>query len=172
MPQSTNTSAHLGVCIELAGFAAAQAACCLFDKVPVVPMAFTRRGQSSVTLTLLRGGAPAQTAAATTRWLDASSGAADAAVVVCDAFVTIGGVRHDSLLIDGRSYAPAIGAIKVAVPYRAHHHPRGFAIYRPKFIVESLTGQDAALYKDAFSRGIYSHEAGRRVWDACFDESW
>jgi hypothetical protein len=171
MPQS-NAPAHPGACIELAGFAAAQAACCLFDKVPFVPMGFSRRGQSHVTLTLLPGGSPAQIALATSAWLDANTGTADAAVVICDAFVTISGVRRDSLVVEGRSYAPAVGQIKLAVLYRPHHHPRGFAIYRPKFIVESLTNQNAVAYRDAFFRGVCLHEAGRRVWDACADESW
>ncbi|HWK10523.1 MAG TPA: hypothetical protein VNR64_10755, partial [Vicinamibacterales bacterium] len=98
-------------------------------------------------------------------------GRVDAAVVVCDAFITIAGVKQDALIVEGRSYGGVAREIKIAVPYRAHHHPRGFAIYRPKFIVDSLDGQDVTAFRHAFFVGVSSHEAGRRVWDACADES-
>lgn len=173
MPQSADRpTPPCTACLELAGFAAAQAMCCLFDRVPLVPMAFARKGSNHVTFTLLSGGTPAQIASEARRWLDANVDAADAAVVVCDAFITAGGVKRDALVIEGRSYGIPVSHLKIAVPYRAHHHPRGFAIHRPKFIVESLAGQDAIAFRDAFFTGVYSHDAGRRVWDACVDESW
>ena len=167
----TNTPAHLAACIELAGFAAAQAVCCLFDRVPFVPMAFARKGERNVTLTILSGGSAAQMTAEIRRWFDANADDADVAVVVCDAFITIEGVKRDAIVVEGRSYAVPVADMKLAVPYRAHHHPLGFAIHRPKFIVKSLDGQDAAAHRRAFFIGVTLHETGRRVWDACFDGS-
>jgi hypothetical protein len=172
MPQSTGCPAHLAACVELAGFAAAQAVCCLFDRVPFVPMAFARNGGDNVTVTLLRGGTPTQTSAAIRQWLDANVDGADVAAVVCDAFITVAGVKRDALVVEGRSYAPGADPVKIAVPYRAHHHPRGFAVHRPKFIVKSLDGHDVDALGRAFLIGVCAHEAGRRVWDACADESW
>jgi hypothetical protein len=168
----TNIPVHLASCIELAGFASAQAVCCLFDRVPFAPMAFARKGEKNVTLTLLSGGSAAQMTADIRRWFDANVENADAAVVVCDAFITMDGVKRDALVVEGRSYGTPAGEMKVAVPYRAHHHPRGFAIHRPKFIVQSLEGQNAAAYTQSFLIGVTLHETGRRVWDACADESW
>ena len=57
MPQSI--SAPLA-CTELAGFAAAQAVCCLFDRVPYAPMEFTRSGPNDVTVTMTPGSTPLQ----------------------------------------------------------------------------------------------------------------
>src|ERR671923_134907 len=76
-------------CIELAGFAAAQAVCCLFDRMPLPPLAFNRRASGPLSVTILPGGKPDDVAAHGRRWLETNSDKADEAVVVYDAYVTI-----------------------------------------------------------------------------------
>ena len=50
--------------------------------------------------------------------------------------------------------------MRIAVPYRPHHDPKGFAVHRPKFIVATLARQDGARLQDAFFRGVFSHDYG------------
>jgi hypothetical protein len=158
--------------IELAGFAAAQAVCCLFDRQPLLPLAFSRRASDATTLTILSAGPPDVITAAGRRWLDDNVDRANAAVVVVDGYVTIAAARKDALILDLRSYRTPAGQMRMAVPYRPHHDPAGFAIHRPKFIVAALEGHDMAALSQAFVRGVSSHDTGARVWSACADESW
>jgi hypothetical protein len=162
---------RMSSCIELAGFAAAQAVCCLFDRMPLLPMAFSRCASGSPTVTILPGGTPDDIAAYGRRWLDANADHADEAVVLCDAYVTIGGVRKHALLIDLRSYREPM-TVRMAVPYRPHHDPQGFAVHRPKFIVQALEGQDIAAFTQAFFHGVFSHDPGGRIWNTCADQGW
>jgi hypothetical protein len=91
-------------CIELAGFAAAQALCCLFDRIPVPPIAFSRKASGAATVTILPGGTPGEIAGRGQRWLDANDNRADDAVVVYDGYVTMAAIKKDALILDLRSY--------------------------------------------------------------------
>lgn len=86
--------------------------------------------------------------------------------------ITIDGSRRDALVIEARSYVPARSRVKLALPYRPHHHRGGFAIYRPKFIVETIDGHDLVRMGEAFSRGVSAHENGATIWQACADQTW
>ena len=72
------------LCIELAGFAAAQVIGCLFDRVPFLPLAFSQRAPDQKTVSLLSGGSPEMIAARGQQWLDTNSDDADEAVVAID----------------------------------------------------------------------------------------
>lgn len=109
-------------CIEFAGFAAAQVVCCLFDRQPFVPLAFSP--------------------------------------------------RKDAIILDIRGYRAPACQMRMAVPYRPHHDPKGFAVHRPKFIAATLERQDGLALQDAFFRGVYSHDYGCRIWRECSDQSW
>jgi hypothetical protein len=158
--------------IDLAGFAAAQAVCCLFDRVPLVPLAFSRRAAGPPTISLLPAGTPDVIVAHGQQWLDANAGGADEAVFVCDGYATIAGTKKDALLLEIQSYLNPPGRMKMAIPYRHHHHPRGFAVHRPKFIVSRLDGHDTEALTQAFFRGVAAHDAGARIWNACVDQEW
>ena len=158
--------------IELAGFAAAQAVCCLFDRQVLLPLAFSRRTSDPPTLTILAAGTPEAIAAGARRWLNDNVDRADAAVVVVDGYVTIAAGRKDALILDLRSYRAPVCQMRMAVPYRPHHDPAGFAIHRPKFIVAAPEGHDMSALTQAFFRGVFSHTTGARIWNACADQSW
>ncbi len=159
-------------CLELAGFAAAQAVCCLFDRVPLLPLAFSRRASGVPTVGILAVGTPAEVVAHGQQWLDANVAEAEVAVVVCDGYVTIGGSRKDALVLDLQSYRPRGDRMKMVVPYRPHHHDGGFAVHRPKFLVGAIEGHDVAALTQAFFRGVASHDTGARIWDSCADQRW
>ena len=158
--------------IELAGFAAAQVVCCLFDRQPFLPLAFSRRAPDKKTVSILSGGAPEMIAARGQEWLDANPDNADEAVVAVDGYVTIPAGRRDAIILDVRAYRAPEGRMRMAVPYRPHHDPAGFAIHRPKFIVAALDGQDQPALTRAFFSGVFSHDYGGRIWQQCADQRW
>ena len=159
-------------CIEFAGFAAAQVVCCLFDRQPFLPLAFSQRAPNRKTVSILAAGSPEMIAARGQQWLEANPDKADEAVVATDGYVTLPpAARKDAIVLDLRAYRERPFQMRMAVPYRPHHDPKGFAVHRPKFIVAMLEGQDAAAMHDAFFRGVYSHDYGARIWKECADES-
>jgi hypothetical protein len=158
-------------CIELAGFAAAQVVCCLFDRIPFVPLAFSRRAPDRKSVSILSGGTPEVIAARGQAWLDANRENADEAVVAIDGYVTLPpGPRRDAIILDLRAYREHNRQMRIAVPYRPHHDPAGFAVYRPKMIVAAVEGADVCAMQAAFVQGVCSHEYGARIWHACSDE--
>jgi hypothetical protein len=159
--------------LEFAGFAAAQVVCCLFDRIPFVPLAFSRRAPDRKTVSILSGGTPEVIATRGQQWLDANLGDADEAVVAIDGYVTLPPVaRRDAIILELRGYRGRRLQMRMAVPYRPHHDPEGFAVYRPKFIVATLEGHDLAAMQAAFYRGVCSHDYGARIWTRCSDRSW
>jgi hypothetical protein len=159
-------------CIEFAGFASAQVACCLFDRQPFIPLAFSRRAPDVKTVTVLSSTSPNEIAIEAQQWLDANVDRADEAVVAIDGYVTIPAGRKDAIILHLRSYRDPLSQMRVAVPYRPHHDPAGFAIYRPKFIVAAIEGHGMPAMTQAFFGGVFSHETGGRIWKACADPNW
>ena len=160
-------------CIEFAGFAAAQVVCSLYDRQPFLPLAFSRRAPDQKTVSILSGGSPEVIAARGQEWLDANAHDADEAVVATDGYVTLPPfARRDAIILDLRAYRAQPFQMRMAVPYRPHHDPQGFAVHRPKFIVARLEGQDTDAINRAFFSGVFSHEYGGRIWKACSDQSW
>lgn len=160
-------------CIEFAGFAAAQVVCCLFDRQPFVPLAFSHRAPDRKTVSVISGGSPELLAARAQQWLEANPDRADEAVVATDGYVTLPPApRKDAIILDIRGYRDGAVQMRMAVPYRPHHDPKGFAVHRPKFIVPMLARQDGQALQDAFFRGVFSHDYGGRIWQECSDQSW
>jgi hypothetical protein len=159
-------------CIELAGFAAAQALCCLFDRQPLLPLAFARRASNAPTLSVLAARTPDAIALQGRAWLDANLAGADEAVIAFDGFVTTPAGRKDAVILDLRSYRDHVRQMRMAVPYRPHHDPAGFAVHRPKFIVAAIDRHDVDALLQAFLRGVFAHDTGGRIWSACADQSW
>jgi hypothetical protein len=158
--------------IEFAGFAAAQVVCCLFDRQPFVPLAFSHRAPDQKTVSILPGGSPEMIAARAQEWLEANPDNADQAVVAIDGYVTLpASPRQDAIILDIRGYREPTCRMRIAVPYRPHHHPKGFAVHRPTFIVATLERHDGAGLGDAFFRGVFSHDYGGRIWQECADQS-
>lgn len=94
------------------------------------------------------------------------------AVLVTDAYIQLGTGRSDALIAEAVEYGAAGPSMTMAVPYRPQSSPRGFAVYRPKFI--EVTGVDEPDYKalaDDFFAGVDSHEQAAAVWNAHLDQS-
>jgi hypothetical protein len=168
--RDSTTTMH--ACVELAGFAAAHAVCCIFGAGPLRPLAFSERADTAARKTELAAGTPDDIAANTRLWLDANVDRADQAVVVVDGYVTIAGVKTDALILDIRSYRVPVRNFRMAIPYRHGNGRSGFVVHRPKFIVAHMDEHDASALTEAFFRGVWKHGPGSRIWNACIDPSW
>jgi hypothetical protein len=79
-------------------------------------------------------------------------------------------MKETAQFLHARGFQPEPRALLVAVPFRAANHPKGFAVFRPKFIAyEDDPVPPGAL--DDFRRGVALHPPGQAVWHAHLDES-
>jgi hypothetical protein len=94
------------------------------------------------------------------------------AILVVDAYLSLETGRTDALIVDAVEYGPDGRSLKLAIPYRPHPSPQGFAVHRPKFIeVHGVDERDYGALADAFFAGVDSHEEAAAVWNAHLDPS-
>ena len=78
--------------------------------------------------------------------------------------------KTDAIFLHACRYQGEPQQLNVAVPFRAANHPKGFAVFRPKFIAyEDDPVNPVAL--EAFCRGAALYPPGQAVWTAHLDES-
>jgi hypothetical protein len=156
-----------------AGFLAAHAVWCVSDGATLIPFVGMEleRGKRNLVRFLDEedlGRAVALARAA----FESNSNGALLATLIYDGYVTLADGKTDALMVDGRVYCePPIG-ITMAVPYRHAEHPRGFAVYRPKFT--GVVGPEPIDYEAvsrAFFDGVDGHDRGAEVWNRCIDQS-
>lgn len=94
------------------------------------------------------------------------------AVLVTDAYIQLGTGRSDALIVEAVEYGAASPSMTMAIPNRPRSSPHGFAVYRPKFIEVTGTGEpDYGGLADAFFAGVDSHEQAAAVWNAHLDQT-
>ena len=90
------------------------------------------------------------------------------AVLLYDGFVTLGAWRTDAIMVEMRSSSERL---VMAVPYRNASDPKGFAVFKPKFVECSDKAANWATLGEAFFRGVDAHEKGSAVWSKSIDQS-
>jgi hypothetical protein len=94
------------------------------------------------------------------------------ATLIYDAYVTLPEGRTDALIAESRIYCEPPVVMQVVVPYRNSEDPRGFAVYRPKFVKVSFPEPpDYDALGDAFFAGVDTHEKGAEVWNRHLDQT-
>jgi hypothetical protein len=97
--------------------------------------------------------------------------AVDAALVV-DAFITLGSVRMDALVIEMRAYFAPMARATIAVPYTPKKLLQRFRVHRPKVLQwENCDDFDQHEALTAFFRGVSQHQKGAPIWNKALDES-
>jgi hypothetical protein len=105
------------------------------------------------------------------QWLAKNPDGASRAVLIFDGFITLPSGKTDALIVTIRDYTQGEGEITVAVPYRPARDPKGFAVYRPKFLGFKGPEPDWQKVGEALWKGIDKHEKGAEVWNKRHDES-
>ena len=156
----------------IAGFFAAHAIWCVSDGETLQPMlgfahADERREMARLETETLEEGVRVGL-----QWLEENPQAVDQAVLIYDGFITLAGEENlDALIIEARRYGEEPGGFTMAIPYRSASDPKGFAVFRPKFV--DLENAQAVVMdlSTAFFKGVNQHKEAAPVWKAHLVES-
>jgi len=156
----------------IAGFFAAHAIWCVSDGETLQPMlgfahADERREMARLETETLEEGVRVGL-----QWLGENPQAVDQAVLIYDGFITLAGEENlDALIIEARRYGEEPGGFTMAIPYRSASDPKGFAVFRPKFV--DLENAQAVVMdlSTAFFKGVNQHKEAAPVWKAHLVES-
>jgi hypothetical protein len=159
---------EMNAALSLAGFYAAHAVWCVSDGETLIPMIGWERGDHRE-LVRMKEPELSAGAAAGSRWLETNPVHAERAVLVVDGYFPVKGQKRDALIVKAVEYGRESKTIQLVVPYRHASSPDGFAVYRPKLVVES-SAQGVEL-SAAFFRGVDRHEQGSKIWAERIDQS-
>lgn len=94
------------------------------------------------------------------------------AVSVCDAYVTYGGVRKDTLLAQVVEYASG-KRLTIGIPYTPAKDGEPFAVHKPKFLEQhGIADDEFDGLGEALFRGVDAHSDGEKIWTAHLDQSF
>lgn len=156
--------------VELAGQFAAHAIWCVSDGGPLTPMLAMEMPGGQIKMQRQVAERLEDAAHHVQEALERNGEGAVRAASLVDGYMTLDDGKTDAILIDIRVYGVGARSLSMAVPYRNADHPNGFAVHRPKFLVD-LEGQEHQLFGEAFFRGVDSHEEGAKVWNDHIDQS-
>ena len=151
---------------ELAGFFAARAIWCVSDDGPLVPIyAYElESGQRGMDRLIVADSGEAQTVGR--ERLRNNPHGAVRGVLVYDAFVNSGGLRHDAIVIESQDYVAGV-TLTILVPYRPVDSPEGFGVLPAELFAHSgLNIERSREVLEPFFAGVDSHEKGGDVWNA------
>lgn len=159
--------------LNLAGFFAAHGIWCVSDGGPLVPIGAHEQADGQRGMIRFMDEEDLERAVARGKtWLEGNPDNASHRVLIYDGYVTLGSWRTDALLVEVRSAQEPAARLSMALPYRAPDDPRGFAVFRPKFISwEGVAEPEHEAWGEAFFSGVDAHEQGARVWNDHLDES-
>ena len=92
------------------------------------------------------------------------------AVLAFEAYLNLPPGKTDAIFMQACQYKPEPKQVHLAVPYRAPTHPKGFAVFRPKFIAYEDDCPSGDLLA-AFLQATALHPEGHAVWVRHLDES-
>lgn len=157
--------------LELAGFFAAHGLWCVSEGEALIPMLAQIDQVGGQSMSRLFAERLEDGVAEGKEQLSANRSNNVCAVLVYDGYVTLPSGKKDALLLDIRYYTGGLN-LTMAVPYRSRHEPKGFAVYRPKFLSYGGGGiPDYSKFGEAFFRGVDSHSKGAAIWDKAMDQS-
>jgi hypothetical protein len=157
---------------RMAGFLAAHGILSVSDGETLIPILGYQEPDGGRVLERLIFEDVADGARAGQQALRANDRGAVRAVLVVDGYVHLERGRTDALIVEAAEYGPVPRSLTLAVPYRPKPGPRGFAVYRPKFIeIVGLDERDQPSLGDAFFAGVDSHKEAAAVWNAHLDQS-
>ncbi len=161
-----------GKAVELAGFFLAHAVWSIHEGGPLVPLVAFENAQGR---NMVRFAAEdsRQGVMAAQQFLTANEPSATHAVMVCDAFVTYGDVRKDTLIASVVAYGEPEQSLTIGIPYTPSTEAAPFAVHRPKFLEQvGLGEEDLDGLGEALFRGVDAHEQAGPIWNAALDQSF
>jgi len=170
--QKASKGVRMEKAMELAGFFAAHAIWSVSDGEVLIPMFAYQEADGKREMLRLVSEQVEDGVSKGKNYLYKNDFKATNAVLLYDGFVTLESGKTDAIILESRLYEEPIVTIKIIIPYRNAKSPKGFAVYRPKF-VEIAGTQDPSFEKlaESFFNGVDSHEKGAAFWNANMDQS-
>ncbi len=157
--------------VALAGYFVAHGVWSASDGALVVPMVVLE-GPEGRSFQRFSGEDLADSTRRAEQVLDENPQGATRAVMICDGYLDIDGVKHDALLARIVQYGTPTLRLQVVVPYRPAGSDDGFAVHSPRFGgAENLEGIDLDQLGRAFFGGVGAHVAAAPIWTEHLDES-
>jgi hypothetical protein len=157
--------------VELAGFFAAHAFWSLSEASTFNPILAYVTADGQRHMMRLVGHETPQAVEFGRQWIAKNPEAALCAVLIFDARIRLGEDKCDAVIVEAHQLGPEARTFGLAVPYRQHDSPEGFAIHRPKFLSDEPAGTTFDELAAAFFRGVDEHKEGAAIWNAHLDES-
>ncbi len=156
---------------EFAGMFAAHAVWCVSDGETLIPLLAYDTGDGKPEMIRLVADHIEQGVAQGKEMLTKNTKKAKYAVLVFDGFITLKTGKIDALIVTIRDYSGGEAQITMAVPYRPAKDPKGFAVFRPKFLEFKGSEPDWKKVGSALWTGIDKHEKGAEVWNKHLDQT-
>ena len=153
--------------LRVAGFGLAHAVWCISDDEVLVPFLIQERDGNRQLVRLASENLEDGVAEGRRRQRE-NPDEMELAVLFCDGYVKIDGPQSDAIIVEGFEYESGLHALSIYQPYRPGKAGAGFAVLRPKFDFLTPLLMTAEQASQAFFEGLYDHQQGSRVWDACF----
>jgi hypothetical protein len=155
---------------DLTGRFLAHAVWCVSDPEAFIPLlGHEKNGKRG--LLRLAGSTLEDSVASGRSWLAANPDSVDRAVLIFDAFLTVGNVKTDALFLRAVEYGEAGPTVEIAVPYKPGGTAEGFRVGSPKVLAsEGLEDAWDAFFAQ-FWIGAKSHGEAATVWAKHLDDS-
>ena len=156
---------------QLAGFVGAHAILCVSrGKSLTMPLLVIEKEDGNTQFIEVKGDSSQDAVAKGEKLMKEPVAGALRAVLAFEALLNLPPSQTDAIFLRAYCYKPEPQELTIAVPFRPAKSPKGFAVFRPKFIVN----EDAAVKVgalEAFLRGVSLNPPGQAVWNAHLDES-
>jgi hypothetical protein len=156
---------------ELAGFFAAHAFWTLSEASTFDPILAFQKEDGNRNMMRLFGRETLQAVDFARDWIAKNPESAVSAVLIFDGRIRLEDGKCDAVIAEAHQLSPEAKTFALAVPYRQHDSPEGFAIHRPKFMSDEPEGTTFDELAAAFFWGVDQHKEGSAIWNAHLDES-
>ncbi len=155
--------------MHVAGFALAHAVWSVSDGETLIPMALSEKGEKR-TLTRFASDTFEDGVQAGKVFLDKNPEDVERAAFVYDGYTTLEGVRRDTLIVEVLEFSPRFEG-QILLPYVPGKLGEGFAVFRPKFLIDEEVGVDTGAAAQAMFEGLEAHAEGVKVFDQAMQDS-
>ena len=156
---------------RLAGLVAAHAILCVSkEKSLTIPLLVNEKENGQAQFIQITGKSSEEAVAKAGAMMRKPAAGTQRAVMAFEAYLNLPPERTDAIFIEGRTYGPESKQLLLAVPFRLAKHPKGFAVFRPKFFEFENDAPYLGILEE-FLQGIALHPPGQKVWQDHLDES-
>lgn len=155
---------------DLTGRFLAHSVWCVSDPEVFIPLIGHEKEQKRGLLRLA-GSTLEDSVASGRSWLASNPEGVDRAVLVFDAYLTIGDKKTDALFVRAVEYGDKPISVEIALPYKPGGTAEGFRVGSPKVISNEGLGDGWEEFFAQFWKGVKSHAEAATTWANALDDT-